>query len=263
MRSDNRIYRTIVRFPVEFACATVLLAAIAGAQVEGMHDFGNRLEGTSPRKNELEEVTLLAVHRGPIRYDRDANLQVSFFTPPLVQQSAALSIQAFELQDFGVHYAMRSKPSNHWKSGQLNIFGPWPTNDVINRLSVKPTNLGILVSYNPENSPPIYLPAAVFTAPPASRPSVYTFHYMAGHDLQSLTVTVSTETGKPVDLGLTPLKCDTSLNRNCKLYSGGAALAFDADLSSLPPGIYHLRFNGTIPRSAAKPAMDVTIYHHP
>jgi hypothetical protein len=241
--------------------AALLLAAVASAQVEGMYDFGNRFEGTAPHKNALEDFTLLAIHRGPVSYDRNVNLEVSFFAPQLGQQASAISVEALELQDSGLHYAMRSKPLNQWKPYQRNIFGPWPTRDVIDRLSLKPTNLGVLVSYNPPNSPPIYLPAAVSANATAASGSRYAVYYATGRDLQSLTVTVSTDTGKPVNLGLAPLKCETALNRNCKLYSGGSTQGFDVDLSSQPPGVYHLKFNGTIPRSTAVPAMEFAIYH--
>src|SRR5438552_2829422 len=144
MTSGNRSLRTTSPLDVGMFAAALLLAAVASAQVEGMHDFGNRFEGTAPRKNALEELTLLSVHRGPVRYDRNVNLQITFFTPQLAQQASGISIEALELQDAGVHYAMRSKLSNQWKPNQRNIFGPWPTKDVIDRLSVRPTNLGVL-----------------------------------------------------------------------------------------------------------------------
>jgi hypothetical protein len=234
------------------------------SQVNEMRDFGNRVEGKDVRKNALEELTLLAVHRGPVKFDKGTNLHVTFFVPPIAGfQQPRLLIEALELQDTGEHYSMRAKPSNQWRSDERNVFGPWPTKDVIDSLSVVPSNLGVLVWYKREESPAIYLPAMVSTDRSTTTPSsTYTLYFVMGSDLQTFTVTITNEAGKPVPLALPTLKCNTEVNRNCRLYAGGTTQAYDIDMSSVPRGLYNLKLSGTVPRSTDKLFIDFSLSSH-
>lgn len=240
----------------------ILAVAVASAATDRMHDFGNRLEGTTSHYNGLNDLSLLAIHRGSIGYTRHSDLHVRFFVPLVGQGESSISVSALELQDVADHYSMRAKPSEKWRPGQWNAFEPWPTKDVIDVLSVAPNNLGVLVSDNLADSPPVYLPATVYSELPGTVGAVYTFFFFTGRDLQSLSVSISNGAGDPVDLGLRMLKCNAKVNRNCKLYAGGTTQQYDIDMSSLSPGAYHVTFSGTVPRSRDLPTMDVIVYHH-
>ena len=125
--------------------AGVFLSAcsVTSAQVQGMQAFDNRVEGTNVHNNALQDFTLIAIHRSFQLFPQNATLHVRFFLPRIGDDAnKKVFVQAVELQD-SFHYFMEAK-NPKWKDGDWNIFEPWPTKDVIDRLGLQAGNIGVL-----------------------------------------------------------------------------------------------------------------------
>jgi hypothetical protein len=165
------------------------------AQVVGMQDFQNRVEGRNVRDNALQDLTLVAIHRDFELFKQNANLRVRFFLPRIASNAdKRVFVEAVELQN-SFHYFMQAKTSSAWKDGNWNVFEPWPTRDVIDRLGLLAENLGVLAQYRTGNGRPVYLPVDVYVNDGRPAIQTYTFHFITGQDLQSLDVSVSNAAG--------------------------------------------------------------------
>jgi len=234
----------------------------AYGQVQGMQSFGNRVEGTTIHPDALNDFTLVAVHRNFKPFPHDANLNVRFFLPSLLgNPNKDVVVEAIELQD-SVHYLMRSK-SVSWKDGSWNNFGPWPTKDIIDKLTIESSNLGVLAEYQVANRLPVYLPVDVYEKDKQFVGHAYTFHFITGQDLQALDISVTNRAGKEMKLQVPMLKCNKTFNPNCRLYAAGSTQAFDLDMSSLAEGEYHLKLTGHIPGNSTPTSLEIVVYHHP
>jgi len=231
-------------------------------QVQGMQSFENRFEGTNVHPNALQDFTLIAIHRHFQLFKKNTGLRVRFFLPAVAaNDEKKVFIEGVELQD-SFHYFMQAKTSA-WKNDNWNVFGPWPTKDVIDRLGLLSDNLGVLAGYRVGNDRPVYLPVDVYVA--EGRPAVqtYTFHFITGQDLQSLDVSITNSVGVPMSIAKPQLKCKKTYNPNCKLYAAGSTGSFPLDMSSLPAGEYHVKLLGHVPGSLTPTSLDILLYHHP
>jgi hypothetical protein len=254
-----------VAIPKRLIIAGIFLSAgsTVYGQVQGMHPFDNRIEGTNVHLNALQDFTLIAIHRNFQLFPRNANLSVRFFLPQLAGDPAKkVFVEAVELQD-SFHYFMQVNSSIRWKDGTWNVFAPWPTRDVIDPLGLESKNVGVLAGYRIGNDRPVYLPVDVFQndgQPPAH---IYTFHLITGQDLQSLDISLTNAAGAAMNLNKPRLKCKTNFNPNCKLYAAGGLLAFDLDMSLFPTGEYHLKLVGRVPGTLTPTSLEIVLYHHP
>jgi hypothetical protein len=228
-----------------------------------MQDFGNRREGTTVHVDALEDLTVIAVHRRFEPFPRNANLHVRFFLPALPPGSPKqdVVVEAVELQD-ALHYLMQTKNAPA-KEGNWNVFGQWPTRDVIDQLGIEPSNLGVLAEYKVAGKLPVYLPVDVYQGDLPLGKYTYTFHFITGQDLQSLDISVTNKTGVQVNLPKPRLICNKSFNPNCKLYAAGSTQAFDLDMSSVAEGEYHLRLTGHVAGNSTPTSLEIVLYHHP
>ncbi len=227
-----------------------------------MQEFPNRREGTTVHVDALEDFTLLAVHRNFESFPRNSNLNVRFFLPKLPDNpNKDVVVEAVELQD-SVHYSMRSKSAPS-KEGTWNVFGQWPTKDVIDRLDIDAGNVGVLAEYRVGNKLPVCLPVDVYQDAKQPAKPAYTFHFITGQDLQSLDISVTNKAGAQVNLPKPKLMCNKSFNPNCKLYAAGSTQAFDLDMSSLAEGEYHLKLTGHVPGNSTPTSLEIVLYHHP
>jgi hypothetical protein len=170
-------------------------------------------------------------------------------------------LKAKERQDTSNYFMNAKNPP--WKSGDWNVFGPWPTKDVIDVLGIDASNVAVLASYDRDGASSVYLPVDIYEDKSQLAPHLYTFHFVTGKPLQSLDITVTDASGAKINAHTPSLKCPTSFNPNCKLYAGGSALSFPLDLSGSPQGLYHVRLVGHIPGSLEVVSEDFVIFHHP
>jgi hypothetical protein len=251
--------------PARLIIVGILLSWLppAFAQVEGMQNFANRVEGRNVHPNALQDFTLIAIHRDFQLFKQDSALRVRFFIPrSAANADRKVFVEAVELQD-SFHYFMQAKTSSTWKDGNWNVFEPWPTKDVIDRLGLLAENLGVLAGYRAGNDRPVYLPVDVYVNEGRTAVPTYTFHFITGQDLQSLDVSVTNAAGVAMNVAKPQLKCKKTYNPNCKLYAAGSAGTFPLDMSSLPAGEYHVKLLGHVPGSLTPTSLDILMYHHP
>ena len=254
---------TVIR--ISWVIAGIFLSGGAAAfgQIHGMQSFDNRIEGTNVHLNALQDFTLIAIHRNFQPFPHNADLNVRFYLPRLSGNSGKkVFVEAVELQD-SFHYFMQAKGSTQWKEGGWNVFGPWPTKDVIDRLGIQAKNVGVLAWYRIGGDHPVYLPVDVYQKDERPALHTYTFHFITGQDLQSLNINVTNAAGVAMSLPKPQLRCNTSFNPNCKLYAAGSSQAFDLDMSPLPPGEYHLKLVGRVPGTLTPTSLDIVLYHRP
>jgi hypothetical protein len=246
-----------------FVLLVHVLGANSGAQVAGMKDFGNRLEGTTAHQNGLSDFTLIGFHRSFVAFPRNTSLHVRFFVPPVLDnQKANVWVEAIELED-SFHYYMRSKDTLKWTNGSWNSFEPWSTRDVIDPLGLEPDNIGVLATYQANGHSPIFLPVDVFTTNAPTGKTSYSLHFVTGQALQSIEITVTDASGKRTTVQGTNLSCNKTANPNCKLYAAGSTQDIEIDLFTLPEGIYHVQIIGHVPKSSRVTSLDIPIYHRP
>ena len=254
---------TIIRKCWVLAGLFMTMGSAARSQVEGMHPFDNRMEGTNVHLNGLQDFTLIALHRTFQLFPQNATLHVRFFLPHLAGNlGEKVFVEAVELQD-SFHYFMQAKGSRKWTDGNWNVFEPWPTKDVIDRLGVQARNVGVLAGYRIDNGRPVYLPVDVYQNDGQLATKTYTFHFITGQDLQSLDVSVTNSAGVAMKVPSPQLKCNKAYNPACKLYAAGSAQAFPLDMSSLPQGEYHIKLLGHVPGSLTPTSLDIVLYHRP
>src|SRR6266478_5145262 len=124
--------------PIRLIFAGIFLSAASAAfaQVQGMKAFDNRIEGTNVHTNALQDFTVIAIHRSFQLFPTNTTLHVRFFLPRVVDSpNKEVFVEAVELQD-SFHYFMQAK-SFKWNENDWNVFEPWPTKDVIDRLGLQ------------------------------------------------------------------------------------------------------------------------------
>lgn len=234
---------------------------LGSGQTDGMKDFGNRLEGTTIQLNALNDFTFVALHRHFEHFAKGANLKVRFFLPRLSTGDNKVFLEALELQD-SFHYFMTAKKVD-WKQGASNVFHPWPTSDVIDRLDIAADNLGVRASYQVGKRTRVYLPVDVYSSNVQSQEQGYMFYYVTAQDLQSVDITVMDSNDKAVSIAKPNLNCNKKRNPNCIIFPAGNTFNFSLDFSALAPGEYHLHLVGHVPRTAQTTSIATTLYHDP
>lgn len=248
--------------PRVVVCILFIALLTASAQIQGMHSFLNRREGTNVHKDALQDFTLIGLHRNFPKFEPKSILSVSFFLPqPGTNPDRKIFIEASELRD-SCHYFMTANISPQWKNDSWNNFGPWPTADIIDQLSLSADNIGVLAGYRDGGDTPVYLPVDVSSNHDKLRLQPYRVHFITGRDLQSLEVSVFNSRGAPLNISVPTQRCDRALNPNCKLYAAGSSQSFLLNLLSLPSGEYHVKFLGHVPGSLTPTSLDIMLYHH-
>jgi hypothetical protein len=266
-----RTYRRPPRnFAVTVAVIIFFLVPIGSAtgqvKVDGMKPFVNRTEGRTVHNDGHSSFTILGVHRTFAPFSNNQTIHVRFFVPSLSsspQQGTSVLVEACELID-SFHYYMRSNDDIKWSYGALNIFEPWPTHDVIDKLGIDSGNLGVIATITTPGKPPLFLPVDVFTDHPVASDHSYTIHFITGRALQSVDVAVMDKSEKAAKPSSVAASCNTAADPGCKIYAAGSTQELRVDFSSLPAGEYHVRIVGHLPGSFETPTpADVAIYHHP
>lgn len=238
------------------------IALVACAQIQGPRQFSNRIEGTRPVPTALAQFTPIALTRNAIHFLPNANLYVRFFLPALpANLKETVFLKASERQASS-NYFMDAK-SPPWQLAGWNVFGPWPTKDVIDALGIDADNVAVLAGYDRDNGRKVYLPVDVYENKNQLTGRTYTFHFISGKALQSLEIFVTNAAAAPVNAHTPSPRCNTKFNPNCRLYAAGSAQSFPIDLSGSPEGEYHVRLVGHVPGSLESISEDFVLYHHP
>jgi hypothetical protein len=170
-------------------------------------------------------------------------------------------VQAAELQDTSKHYFMHSKPIAKLAVNAYNVFAPWPTTDVIDKLKIRTKNIGVLAGWQSAGDITVYTPVDVFQAEHRPSNGPYTFWFVVGQNVQTLDVLVSNEQGRRVLPSLASQTCNLDMDPDCALYPAASTQALAIEFSSLPAGKYDVRFVGHVPKSSRTFAFDVRVYH--
>ena len=252
--------------PIRLTFAGVFLSAgpAVFAQVQGMQAFENRIEGTNVHTNALQDFTLIAVHRTFQLFPQNAVLHVRFFLPRGPENvGKEVFLEAMELQD-SFHYFMQAKGSSKWVDGAWNVFEPWPTKDIIDRLGVRASNVGVRAGYQTNAGQMVFLPVDVYQSDGQPATRSYTLHFITASDLQSLDVSVTNAAGVTMKTPKLQQKCNKTYNPSCKLYAAGSSHSFSLDMSGLPQGEYHIKLLGHVPGSLTPTSLDLVLFHpHP
>jgi hypothetical protein len=188
--------RSMPNFAWALVAAATFLSqgSISRAQLQGMRTFENRSEGTNVHTNALQDFTLLAIRRNFQPFTANSTLHVRFFLPRTVGNlDKKVFVEANELQD-SFHYFMQAT-ARKWSDGAWNVFGPWPTGDVIDRLQIQYANVGVRAGYRISNGPEVFVPVDVYQNDGQPATQAYTFYFISGSDLQSLDVSVANSAG--------------------------------------------------------------------
>jgi len=246
------------------ALAMSLIAAFASswAQLIGPRQFANRVEGTKPVPTALAQFTLIALTRNAVHFHSNDTLYVRFFVPPMpLAQKDGIFLRALEREATTGYFMTAKNPP--WKVGDWNVFGPWPTKDVIDILGIDAGNIGVLASYRDDNSGDVYLPIDLYEDSNQLSAHTYTLHFIAGRPLQSLDINVSNASGQHVDAHTSTFRCNKAFNPNCIWCAAGSVQAITFDISSASAGVYHVQLVGHVPGSLETISEDFALYHHP
>jgi hypothetical protein len=242
--------------------ALFMAAATIHGQTGGAKQFANRVEGTRPVPTALAQFTPLALTRNTVHFHSNANLYVRFFVPPLpAELKQGVFLKAGEREPSSNYFMVAKSPP--WKVSDWNVFGPWPTKDVIDLLGIDADNLAVLAGYQRDGSREVYLPVDIYEDSKQLTQHTYTFHFIAGRPLQSLEIFVSNSSGRRVDAHTPTMRCNTAFNPNCKWCAAGSAQSITFDLSTFPADEYHVQLIGHVPGVLESISEDFILYHHP
>jgi hypothetical protein len=250
-------------FGVRVVVTVIVLFAelVSFGQVQGMQTFDNRREGTNIHPNALQDFNIIAVHREYQSFGPHSTLHVRFYLPRVTDsENRQVFLEATELQD-SFHYFMEARSTGLQHDSSWNVFEPWPTQDVIDRLGLHASNIGVRAGYRINNDPPVFLPVDVYQSIAPSSSGVYRFYFITASDLQSLDVAVVNDRGAALSAPKFQQKCNKAYNPNCKLYAAGSTNSFSLDMSALPEGVYHIRLLGRVPSSLTPTSFDLALYH--
>ena len=248
-------YGRVVLLTIQMTYVAALL--FAQSSTSGLKDFGNRIEGTAVQKDAAEDLRIVGLHRSFDAFSNNADLQVRFFLPGEATP-ANVSVEAVERQDVR-HYFMHSKQQD-WTLHAWNIFAPWNSGDVIDKLNVRSSNIAVAARMSMPGSMPEFIPVDVSQAPASNRKNIYTFYLATAKDLHSLTVYVTDSGGHATKLRHSD-QC-TSFP-DCAIYAAHTTQAVPLDFTYLNEGKYFVTFSASMPGSTDVLSITIPIYHKP
>jgi hypothetical protein len=251
---------------IELSMVLVILLGIPGSRLFAqMKTYSNRLEGTRVQMDALEDFTILAIHRSSISFSPQSILSVRYYLPDLQdnhqnsQLPSALFLQAVELQD-SHHYFMSAKTPLVAVPNSYNLFGSWRTQDVLDTLSILPSNLGVLAGLKISGRT-VYLPVDVYSSSPAASFGA-TVYLLTGSDLQKVVVTVSDQQGHPMPSAGSTVSCKVSLDPDCVMFKSGSTVPLVLNFAGLPANFYQVNVEGKRPETATTTSIPFVIYFH-
>ena len=247
--------------------AAVVFSAVAQSQ-EGWlerwrsnNDRGNRYEGRIDVPVSGSSLELLSFVGRVERYVGAVDLNVRFYLPTDKQLTCGMTppgtdgvkVEARELREEKLYY-MESKGTQNWTSGAWNGFGPWNTGAVLDRESIAPSNLGVLVKLDKKPWTAV-APAFVFHTQAPTRVESYRLHLRPNATLSQVSYKLlGCEAGEELEVSAATLRGDKI---------AGEPFAIRLDVSDVPAGPLIVRVNGRVKNRDKRPSIDVRLYHQP
>ncbi len=208
-------------------------------------DWGNRFEGHRRAEIAGPSFEALSFVRGEPLASQSSptTLKASFYLP----QNSPVFIKAKEL--ITVHfYEMTAKPMG-WLAG-TNTFGPWKTSDVIDKLGVSLSNIGVLARVGTKRVGSGGEVAALSFSEASSYSSVYEFVFKVKYDVKKATYHVENISSKTQVVSgiLTQL-------------TGGDPISILFDLLNVREGQYRLTIDCLYKGRSEGPLRTFVFYH--
>lgn len=239
-------------------CLLAVLPGLEGQYRGGMKDFDNRKEGTTVELHASGNFVPLGVHRTCDPFEGGAKLYVQFYLPDQGSKRRGNAyVEAREIMDTH-HYLMQSKPGN-WKPGAWNVFGPWPSSDVIEPLGIGPRNIAVLAWYDDTDQERVYLPVDVQSRDRAKGDEQWTLYLETSLDVHSLEKYLVDSSQRRINLATE--QC--TISPGCVLFPAASSFAVRIDMSKYKEGVYELHLVGHQPGTSHTAVLPIKIYNPP
>ena len=237
---------------------TIALLSISSALVQAQDEkwverseFENRYEGLIREGVSQPVLTLLSftAYREPVT--GSADLRVRFFAP----EDSKAQVQARELEE-DRFYWMESKPLEA-SAGVWSEFGPWSTEDVLEREGLSFSDLGVVVHFEPGKEEVHRLgPALVYHSQEADSLSRYTMMLRPHFPLRDVKFTLySTQEDGTETKVFTKKRAGTR--------RAGIPIPLELDVAELPAGQMRLVVTGKIKGQTVHHQEDFKFFHQP
>lgn len=164
---------------VSLTLSSAVIAQEPSQRWKTRNDRGNRWEGRVEIPVGRPAIELLSFVGFREPYAGGEDLEVRFFLP----QAADVVIRAREIEE-RVQYLMVVK-DREWAAGEWNVFGSWPTGEVLAREGVPTGNLGVVVRLGAGEAA-TWVPALIYHSSPPETLSSYLLHFRPGSDLSEI-----------------------------------------------------------------------------
>lgn len=165
-------------------CATSVTPVLTKNQDDDWkrrNDKGNRYEGLISIQTGNPDLEVLSFTCMLEEYGKeDVVLRVKFFS----NAKGDLSVTAQEIETDRQYYMVAKR--KNWQAGEWNVFGPWPTKDVIKKEDILSDNLGVLISGGGNQ----LQPAFVYHSQPPATANAYRMHLRSNKTFASAQVSL-------------------------------------------------------------------------
>ncbi len=236
-------------------CGSAAAQEDAGRKWELRNDRGNRYEGRREIPVARPDFELLSFLGHQEDYDRGVDLQVLFFLPVPPKgdkwdKDVSATVISQELRD-EKQYWMRSKPES-WQGGEWNQFGPWPTNEVLDREEIVAWDLGVYVELDSGEDLRL-APAVLYHDERPTSIEVHTLQLRPNQDLKRLEVTVTRAGDQAGEVLLEDQLIDEM--------QVGEPILLDLEASRLPEGWLRVEVVGSVRGRIDKAFFELLFFH--
>lgn len=216
----------------------------------------NRYEGVTGSDVTADRVQLISL-TGQIEESSGAPvvLRARFF----VEGAGAVRLTARDLLGMA-HYWMR--PADTLWTGGWQEFAPWPTHAVLDRLRLRPTDLGIVAERpGSPKSPPVFLPVMLYHTRPLLRPTRYQAVLRPLEAFRYATIRLL-DCSRERD----PDLCDSGVlvsSEELGPLRPGTPVEVELDLGGRRPGRYRLEFRARLQQAPDIVVRSFSLLHPP
>jgi hypothetical protein len=190
----------------------------------------------------------------------NSDLKISFYIPP---DGTILNIQAQELQKNKNYLMIPKLPLPDAIAGEWTTFSPWPVSEVLAKVNILPTQLGVVVSLKLSNVPNLYAPALLYTDHVQPYINAYSIFFSSDKPVAHVRCTLIDATGSNRSASGVPYKCSLP-NRETSL-PGNVTTRFEISAASLLPGLVTVTILGEYANDESGESLHAVVhfYHEP